>query len=426
MFKFIGNYIRLFKIAYVLLKYRNNLGFAFEKLGPAFVKLGQFLSTRPDLIGFKIANSLGYLRDKLPHFSFTKVREIIFAEFGEQVEQLFLEFNEIPVAAASIAQVHQAITMEGVKVAVKVRRPDVEKQIAQEIQFLYFLAQKITKIFPKYNRLKLVEVVKRLDSSFKFELDLRMEAAAADELYHSNQLQYAIIPKVYWLYTSEKVFSMEWIDATSIYEKDTLIDKKIDLEKLATNLAVMFFSQAFSQGYFHADLHQGNIMVTDNGKIVLLDYGIMGRLDYKNRVYVAKILYGFLKKDYKLIAQLHHEAGYIASDCDLYQFSQACRAIGEPIMNLPADKISMAKLLGQLFKITEDFQMETQPQLLLLQKTMLMVEGIGKILCPDKNLWFLAEKWIKQWAEENITIEARAAKTIKKALYKIIEKIESL
>lgn len=354
-----------------------------------------------------------------------QVRKIIFAEFGQEIEQLFLEFKEIPVAAASIAQVHQAITIDGLKVAVKIRRPNVEKQLAREIKFFYFIATKIERFFPKYNRLRLTEVVNKLENSFKFELDLRLEAAAADELYVCNKLDFIIIPKVCWLYTSEKIFTMEWIEATSIYERELLLTKKIDLTKLASNLAIMFFEQAFTKGYFHADLHQGNIMVTDEAKIVLLDYGIMGRLDYENRIYVAKILYGFLKKDYHLIAEIHKQAGYINQNCDLHQFAQACRAIGEPIMNLAADKISMAKLLSQLFKITEDFQMETQPQLLLLQKTMLMVEGIGKVLCPDKNLWFLAEEWIKQWAEENIAIEARAAKAIKNIFYKIIEKFES-
>ena len=426
MFNSITNYLRVLRITYVFLKNKKNLALSFQELGPAFIKLGQFLSTRPDLIGMKLADSLGYLRDKLPHFSFKVVEKIIFEELGQEIDQIFKEFKEIPVAAASIAQVHEAITLDGIKVAVKVRRPGIEKELQKEVKFFYFMAKKIEFFFPKYKRLKLIQVVQTIENSFKLELDLRLEAAAADELLTNNKLEYVHIPKVCWLYTAEKVFTMEWVDAISIYEKDKLIDYKIDLTKLVTNFSVMFFNQAFVDGFFHADLHQGNIMITRDGKIVLLDYGIMGRIDYQNRIYVAKILHGFLNKDYHLIAEIHQQAGYINDKCDLGQFAQACRAIGEPIMNLPADKISIAKLLGQLFKITEDFQMETQPQLLFLQKTMIMVEGIGKILSPKDNLWILAEPWIKEWAKDNIAIEARAAKAIRSIIQKLMQKLDKL
>lgn len=426
MFNSIVNYLRILRIIYVFLKNKKNLALSFEELGPAFIKLGQFLSTRPDLVGINMANSLGYLRDKLSHFSFKLVKKIIFEELGQEINQIFKEFKEIPVAAASIAQVHEATTIDGLKVAVKVRRPGIEKKLQKEVKFFYFIAAKIEFFFPKYKRLKLTEVIQTIETSFKLELDLRLEAAAADELLANNKMEYVHIPKVYWLYTAEKVFTMEWVDAISIYEREQLIDHEIDLTKLATNFAVMFFNQAFVDGFFHADLHQGNIMVTKDGKIVLLDYGIMGRVDYRNRIHVAKILHGFLNKDYHLIAEIHKQAGYINDKCNLGQFAQACRAIGEPIMNLPANKISIAKLLGQLFKITEDFQMETQPQLLFLQKTMIMVEGIGKILSPNDNLWILAEPWIKEWAKNNIAIEAKAAKAIKTIIQKLMQKLDSL
>ena len=426
MFDFVANYLRILRITYVFLKNRKNLALSLEELGPAFIKLGQFLSTRPDLIGVKLADSLGYLRDKLPYFSFEIVKEIIFEELGQDINQIFKEFRELPVAAASIAQVHEATTIDGLKVAVKIRRPGIEKKLQNEVKVFYFIAKKIELFFPKYKRLKLTQVVQAIENSFKLELDLRLEAAAADELHANNKIEYIHIPKVFWLYTTEKIFTMEWVDAISIYEKDKLINYKIDLTKLATNFAVMFFNQAFVDGFFHADLHQGNIMVTTDGKIVLLDYGIMGRIDYQNRMYVAKILHGFLNKDYHLIAEIHRQAGYINDKCDLGQFSQACRAIGEPIMNLQADKISIAKLLGQLFKITEDFQMETQPQLLFLQKTMIMVEGIGKILSPHDNLWILAEPWIKEWAKDNIAIEAKAKKAIRAIVQKIVQKLDKL
>lgn len=423
MLKTISNYLRIFYISYVLVKNRKNIAAALEKLGPSFIKFGQFLSTRPDLIGLKLADSFGYLRDKLPYFSFDLVKKIISNELNLEVEQIYSEFNPIPVAAASVAQVHQATTLEGKKVAVKVRRPSIEKQLAKDIEFFYFIAKKFEFLFPSYKRLKLTQVVKTLENSFKFELDLRLEAAAADELSQNNKLEHVLIPKIDWLHTSEQVLTMEWIDAISIYEREELLKSGIDLEILAKNFAVTFFSQAFSDGFFHADLHQGNIMVTKEGKIVLLDFGIMGRLDYKNRVYVAKILHGFLEKDYQMIARIHKQAGYVGEEYNEGEFAQSCRAVGEPIMNLSPENISIAKLLGQLFKITEDFQMETQPQLLLLQKTMIMVEGIGKILCPNKNLWILAESWIKEWSKDNMSIEAKTAKALRKIFLSLVDKL---
>ena len=417
-FKNLRYYWRSLYIIYIFLKHQKNLAIALESLGPAFIKLGQFLSTRPDLIGFERAESLAYLRDQLPSFPFSSVCKIINKE-------LYSEFDPIPVAAASIAQVHKAITNDGQQVAVKVRRPNIEQQLLQEVKFLYFVAKKVEKFFPRYKRLKLTEVVKTIETSFKFELDLSFEAAAASELGEQNkQLEYVIIPKVDWLRTNRQVFTMEWVDAVSIYERNKLIDYGVNLKELTVNFAVMFFNQAFVHGFFHADLHQGNIMVNNLGQIILLDFGIMGRLDYKNRLYVAQILHGFLNKDYNLIAKIHQQAGYVGKNYCAKQFAQSCRAIGEPIMHLPPEQISIAKLLGQLFKVTEDFQMETQPQLLLLQKTMIMVEGIGKILYPEANLWQLAEPWIKQWAQDNISIEARTAKMMKKCFYKLLEKFE--
>lgn len=420
MLKFIKNCFRIIYIAYVFLKNRKNIAKSLEELGPAFIKLGQFLSTRPDLIGYEMAKSFDYLRDQLPSFSFYEASKIIANEFGKNIDELFNKFEKEPIAAASIAQVHKAITKDGKTVAVKVRRPNIDKIMLREIDFFYFIANSLNKFFPKYKRLKLKEVVKTIETSFRFELDLSFEAAAASELREKNQLDYVYIPEVDWSLTSNKVFTMEWVDAISIYEKDTLSRQGIDLAKLAKNFAIMFCAQAFDKGFFHADLHQGNILVTKEGKIALLDFGIMGRLDYHNRIYVAQILYGFLNRDYALIAQLHHQAGYVHSKYSAALFAQSCRAIGEPIMNLAPEQISIAKLLAQLFKVTEDFQMETQPQLLLLQKTMIMVEGIGKILCPEQNLWFLAEEWLKSWAQENISLHAKALKLAKRILKKIL------
>ena len=424
MFKNIGYYWRSLYIGYIFLKHKNNIPLAFETLGPAFIKLGQFLSTRGDLVGRDVAESLSYLRDKLPSFPFKYVKSSIEKEFKQSVESLYSYFEQTPVAAASISQVHKAITIDGKDVAVKVLRPNIEKQLMNEIKFFYFLAKKIEYFFPKYKRLKLIHVVKTIETSFKYELDLSLEAAAAVELSEQNELDFVVIPKIDWLRTGKNILTMEWINAVSIYENKKLLEMNIDLTLLATNFAVMFFRQAFSNGFFHADLHQGNIMVNEKGQIILLDFGIMGRLDHRNRLYVAQILYGFLNRDYKLIAKVHQKAGYVSKDYMPEQFAQSCRAIGEPIMHLAPDQISIAKLLGQLFRITEEFQMETQPQLLLLQKTMIMVEGIGKSLCKDTNLWKLAEKSIRQWVKENASAEIRLSKLIKKISKRLLARLE--
>jgi ubiquinone biosynthesis protein len=426
MFNNIRYYFRSLQIAFTLLKNRNNIAKAFEKLGPSFIKLGQFLSTRPDLIGNEFCDSLGYLRDKLPAFSFQLVSKTIKKEFNQDLELIYSSFEQKPIAAASISQVHKATTIEGNIVAVKVLRPNIEIILKRDIKFFYFIAKKVEYFFPKYKRLKLNKIVETLETSFKLELDLSFEAAAAAELHENNKSNSIIIPQVDWLRTGKKIFTMQWIDGISIYKKNELIKNKIDLEKLATNFTIMFFHQAFSDGFFHADLHQGNIMVNNEGKIILLDFGIMGRLDYKNRIYVAMILHGFLKRDYSLIAKIHHDAGFVSKDFMAEEFAQSCRAIGEPIMNLPPEQISIAKLLKQLFDITEKYQMETQPQLLLLQKTMIMVEGIGKTLYPKANLWHLVEEPIEEWAKENISLEAKLNKAAKGFFNKILEKIENI
>lgn len=373
------------------------------KMGPSFVKLGQTLSTRPDIIGTDLATKLSRLQDNLPAFAFHKAQKIIESELGAPLEELFQSFNKTPVAAASIAQVYQAYTQEGASVAVKVLRPGVEKAFARDLHFFFWAARVLERFSSEAKRMKPVSIVKTLQNSVVLELDLRNEAAASSELRENCKNETFIhIPKVYWTHTSHHILTTEWISGISIYDKDALIKAGYNLEELASYVAITFFNQAYRDGFFHADLHPGNILIDQHGRLALLDFGIMGRLPEQDRLYVARILKGFLDHDYTEIARVHIEAGYVPKDTSVTQFAQACRAIGEPIVGLPTSQISLADLLNQLFKITKDFAMETQPQLLLLQKTMVLVEGIGALLNPNINMWQLAEPWIKDWAKKHL------------------------
>jgi ubiquinone biosynthesis protein len=401
------------------------LAASLEQLGPIFIKLGQSLSTRADLVGPDIASSLAHLRDRLPAFDVKLAKEIIELELGSKLEDLFSQFDEIPIAAASIAQVHKAITKDGKVVAVKVRRPGIEQAFARDIELFYFMDRFLEKNNHQYRRLKLTRVVETFARSVKMEMDFRFEAAAASELKENFAGDETIyIPEIFWQLTSSKVLVIEWVDAIPINENAKLLQSGIDLSKIAANLSVMYFNQAYRDGFFHADLHAGNIFINDKSQIVLIDFGIMGRLNKKTRIYVAEILKGFLDRDYYLVAKIHFDAGYVPNHHDIYSFAQSCRSIGEPIVGVPANQISIAKLLAQLFKITEDYDMETQPQLLLLQKTMMMVEGIGTSLNPEVNMWQLAEPWIEEWAIDNIGPEAKLLELFRRLINVVKENLK--
>ncbi len=396
----------------------------FKKLGPVYIKFGQNLSTRPDLIGADITNYLQSLQDKLPPFSSSIARQIIEDSFEQNVDELFSFFEDIPVAAASISQVHRARLKSGEFVAVKILRPKIHHTYNKDIKLLYILAKLVARIFTKLKRLRLVAVMDVFNASMKFELDLRLEAAAASELFDNFQNDFDIyIPKVYWQLTHEYIITTEWVDGVSIYARDKLIEQGLDLAKIAQKFAVMFFNQVYRDGFFHADLHPGNILVRSDGSIVLLDFGIMGRLSDKDRMAIAESLFGFLSKNYKLVALVHLRAGYIHQNTDLDLFAQACRAVSEPIIGYAIKNISIGKLLAQLFKITEDFGMEVQPQLLLLQKTIVVVEGVGQQLDPEINMWQLIEPWIKKWAAKNLSPEAKALRLLKHLVTEFLQKI---
>ena len=393
----------------------------FCELGPIYIKFGQTLSARPDLIGTEVAESLKYLQDKLPPFDTKIVYKKFEKIFGKKISDIFLEFEEKPVAAASIAQVHKARLQNGETVAVKILRPDIAKKYEKDIRFLEFGAKLISAFIKKAKRLKPKEVIAVFRKSMKFELDLRSEAAAASRIYDNfiddNSL---LIPKIYWNLTSSDILTLEWIQGVSIYDKNKIVTLGLNSKEIAAKIAVIFFNQAYRDGFFHADLHPGNILVCEDGRIALVDFGIVGFLPENDRLAIAEILYAFLKRDYQLVAEIHKRIGYIPKDTDLCQFAMSCRAIAEPIIGLAIKDISIGNLLAQLFKVTEEYGMETQPQLLLLQKTMVVIEGIGQSLDKDINMWQLAEPWIKKWAAKNLSPEAKMLRVLKKLFNDII------
>lgn len=389
------------------------LALSLTEMGPVYIKFGQSLSARPDLIGEEIASYLISLQDKLPPFSSPQAITILEQELGLKIDDSFASFDKKPIAAASIAQVHKAKLKDGSIVAVKILRPNIETDYTRDIQLLYSLGRKINYILPKkYERFKAEELVNVFNQSMQLELDLRLEAAALAEM-QNNYAESIYIPKIYWDFTSHKILTTEWIDGISIYDKDALIKSGLNLKDISTKLAVMFFNQAFKDGFFHADLHPGNVLITKEGKIALIDFGIMGRLTDKDRLAIAEILYALLQKDYARVAELHIEVGYVPSDTDISLFAQSCRAVCEPLIDRPINNISIGKLLEQLLEMAASFKMQPQHQLFLLQKTIIVLEGIGKSLDPEINMWKLAEPWIKKWAGKNISPEAKVLRLLK-------------
>ncbi len=384
------------------------LSMALQELGPSFIKLGQALSTRSDLIGEQIAAELAELRDKLPPFPAAQAHEIVAKEFGKPIGELFEEFSDQPIAAASIAQVHFAITKSGKAVAVKILRPNIERAFERDLQLFFWLAQLAENKKPHLKRLRLVEVVQSLAETIKMELDLRFEAAAAMELRQNmvNDDNF-YVPEIYWSLTSKRVLVMERICGIAVSDIDALLAAGHNRQHIMQIAAQSLFNMVFRDGFFHADLHPGNLFVLPDGRLAVVDFGIMGRITLQERIYIAEILHGFLNADYKRVAEVHFEAGYVPANQSVHNFALACAAIGAPILGKPLAEISIARLLAQLFKVAETFAMETQPQLLLLQKTMMMAEGVGRMLDPSVNMWQLAEPLIEQWTSQYMTPLAR-------------------
>ena len=383
---------------------------ALTALGPTAIKLGQVLSTRPDLIGEVAASDLALLQDRLPPFSAAEARQTISQSLGRPVEALFATFDDRPVAAASIAQVHFAQTPDGQRVAVKILRPGIEEEFQQDLDLLRWLAAIASRWLPGMGRLKLPEIVNVFAQTAQSEMDLRMEGAAAAELranFAENDM--FRVPLVDWDRTARRILTIEWFDGVRFDDKAAVLALGLDVTEILTAASRAFFNQVFRDGFFHADLHPGNMFVLADGAIGVVDFGIMGRLDLTTRRYLADILLGFLDRDYGRVARLHFDAGYVPSGQSPELFTQAVRAIGEPLHNKTLDQISVGRLLAQLFEVTRQFQMETQPQLLLLQKSILTAEGVGRQLDPSVNIWELARPLIETWMLQHRGPEAIAA-----------------
>jgi len=383
----------------------SGLSRAIDRLGPSYVKLGQFLSTRPDIVGTKVAIELESLQDRVAPMSRDTAVGIIEAAFGAKIETLFASFEE-PVAAASIAQVHRATvkTDEGEKaVAVKVLRAGVERRFARDLADMFFAARLAERAGPEVRRLRPVQVVDTLARSVRMEMDFRLEAAAASEFAENSREDPEIrAPAVDWDRTTREVMTMEWIDGVPLADPERLVALGFDPRELARALIQSFLRHALRDGFFHADMHQGNFFVDENGRIVAVDFGIMGRLGRKERRFLAEILFGFIRRDYQRVAEVHFEAGYVPHVHRVEDFAQAIRAIGEPIHSRPADQISMAKLLTLLFDITALFDMTTRVELVMLQKTMVVVEGVARKLDPQLNMWSTSEPVVGAWIAENL------------------------
>ncbi|MGH6783233.1 MAG: 2-polyprenylphenol 6-hydroxylase, partial [Sphingomicrobium sp.] len=367
------------------------LSTALTSLGPSYIKLGQFLATRDDIIGRELARDLSTLQDRLPPFSQSEAKAAVEEALGAPIDKLYAEFGP-PVAAASIAQVHKAKLRgpggELTPVAVKVLRPGIEQRFQRDLDSYVFAARMIERFHPPSRRLRPIAVVDTLAKSVAIEMDLRMEAAAISEMAQNSKNDVGFrVPQVDWSRSARRVLTLEWIDGTPLNDRARLEALGLDLKKLAAAVIQTFLRHALRDGFFHADMHPGNLFVDDDGRLVAVDFGIMGRLGPKERRFLAEILYGFITRDYHRTAEVHFEAGYVPRHHSVEDFAQAIRAIGEPIHNRTAQEISMAKLLTLLFEVTALFDMETRPELLLLQKTMVVVEGVARGFDPKLDIW---------------------------------------
>ncbi|WP_343346835.1 2-polyprenylphenol 6-hydroxylase [Sphingomicrobium sp. XHP0239] len=399
---------------------------AFQEIGPAAIKLGQALATRPDLVGEEAAENLRFLQDDLPPAPFAKVRHQIETALGAPLESLYAEFDETPVGAASIAQVHKAVTTEGRTVAVKVLRPGIEDTFADALETYEWAAAQVEGFGGEAERLRPRQVIAQFRQWTRRELDFQREAASASELKENMVAEPGFyVPEIDWRRTSRRVLTMEWLEGTKVTKRAQLVEKGHDLPRLARVLVRAFLRQAVVDGFFHADLHQGNLIALDDGRLAAVDFGIMGRIDRQARLWLAEILYGLITGNYRRVAEIHFEAQYVPAHHSVDEFATALRAVGEPIRGLPVKEISVGRMLEGLFAITHDFDMATQPHLLLLQKTMVMEEGVVVSLDPDINMWEVSEPFLAGWMRTELGPEVQIADRLT-ALRRTIERLPHL
>ncbi len=387
---------------------------AFQKIGPAAVKLGQTLATRPDLVGQEAARNLLSLQDSLPPLSYSVIKAELETSFGQPLDLLYHSIDPQAVGSASIAQVHKAVTSEGRAVAIKVLRPGIREKFAADIETYEWAAAHLEALGGEATRLRPREIIANFKRWTNRELDLRREAAAASELAEAMAgYEGYRVPGIDWDRTNGRVMTLDWIDGIKISRLDQLAAAGHDLPAVAQRLVLAFLSQAISHGYFHADMHQGNLFVQADSTIAVIDFGIMGRIDRRARVWLAEILYGLTTGNYRRVAEIHFEAQYVPAHHSLDEFATALRAVGEPMRGKPVAELSVGQMLDGLFAITRDFDMQTQPHLLLLQKTMVMVEGLATALDPAINMWDVSGPFVKNWIRDELGPEAAIADRLK-------------
>ena len=385
--RFIGWFSRLFAIRDRAKNPGERLAIALEKLGPAYIKFGQILATRSDMLDEEFTRGLSRLKDKVPAFPMEEAEARIAKEFGKPWREIFKTLSQ-PVAAASVAQVHKAELLTGETVAVKILRPNINKLMAKDMDVLRMVAGLAEKFVPASDRLEPKLFVETAARAVMLELDLRLEAAAASEVGEAAvETGLFRVPNIFWNLSGKSVMVMEWIDGTAFSSDTLLTDPDIDRKALAIKVIQSFLVCAFDYGVFHADMHEGNLIVDEAGELVLLDFGILGRLSAAEQRFHAEILYGFLERDYIRIAEIHFEAGYVPKNHTVEDFASALRAVGEPIFGKTSEEVSMSKVLLQLFEITDIFDMRMQPQLIMLQKTMMQAEGVARRLDPAFDMW---------------------------------------
>jgi ubiquinone biosynthesis protein len=389
---------------------------AFEQLGPVAIKLGQVLSTRADIFGGQFAADLGHLKDALPPFPLEVAKAEVERSLDRPLASLYASF-EPAIAAASIAQAHPATLIDGRKVAVKVLRPGIEQKVARDIAAMALGARLAERFIPPARRLQPGPFAATLARSLELELDLRMEAAAASELGEVAAADgYMAVPKVVWDGVGKRVLTLEWAQGTPLSSPAALELDGLDRKTLADNLIRAFLAQALDHGVFHADLHEGNLFVAAPSLITAVDFGIVGRLDHDQRRFLAEILWGFIRRDYRRVAEVHIEAGYVPARHSIDAFAQALRAVGEPIFGRSAREVSMGRLLGQLFEITALFEMNLRPELVLLQKTMASVEGVARRIDPDHDIWTAAQPVVERWIARELSPPAQAKRLAERGL----------